>query len=476
MLPRLRRLLTAPTTMSLFASSGRALNFAIPLPIMMARFEPAQTAVWLMLVTLLTFQNLFMLSFPSVLVRALSYADAGASQLRLLKENVSYADAGQREEQLAGVVGVTRLVFTAILILWILFVGVVGTLLIIRPISQTGSPADSWIAWGLFVVLSPLRIWVQRGTTYLVGLNDVATARRYEGIAFYSSGFLAAAAALTTHSLAWVVLATQLGVAAAATALVRRMRARGWSQLISRSTWAGTRAVLAQVWPSAWRAGLGVLLNVGARQGTGLVFAQMSKPAQSAAYLLALNIAAAIMQLSGAPIDSRLPVLARLRVSGNLPKQIEVAGQAQSGTMWLAALGASAVALCAWPLIGLFGDHVFVAPALWAIMAFAVLIQRHGAAHLQHYSTTNHIVWHWVDGGSGVISILTSILTYRSLGLYGFALGTLLGAIFYSAASSALTYRAFKMPFWRIESRTSVLPVLALAAACTASIVLFQGK
>jgi hypothetical protein len=234
--------------------------------------------------------------------------------------------------------------------------------------------------------------------------------------------------------------------------------------------WRGSAARDPAVWrevaPAAWRSGLGVLLNQGAIQGSGLVYAQLAAPAEVAAYLLALRVMQGLSEVAGVPFYIRLPAMARLYAEKNAPALAASAARGMLWANWLLVAGVLALAWAGASLLAAIGSRTpFVAPAVWWMLATAILVERIGAMHLQLYSVTNRVLWHIANGVAGVLMICTMPPAYLALGLPGLPLGMLIGyAAFYTPFSMACSYRAFRLKPLQVDLAASAVP-LALVIA-----------
>ena len=66
-------------------------------------------------------------------------------------------------------------------------------------------------------------------------------------------------------------------------------------------------------------------------------------------------------------------------------------------------------------------EDSFVSPTIWLLLSLTLLTQRYGAVHLQHYSITNHIFWHWLDGATGLVNLLLCFALVPDFGVLGAA-------------------------------------------------------
>jgi hypothetical protein len=102
------------------------------------------------------------------------------------------------------------------------------------------------------------------------------------------------------------------------------------------------------------------------------------------------------------------------------------------------------------PLIG--SKIAFPAVEFWIALGFATLIERCGAMHLQVYSTTNDIIWHWINGVTGLLWIVLMIVLFPGIGLYAYPVGMAFSyAGFYTWIATRKSLRSLDVAWWRFE-------------------------
>jgi hypothetical protein len=85
-------------------------------------------------------------------------------------------------------------------------------------------------------------------------------------------------------------------------------------------------------------------------------------------------------------------------------------------------------------------------------LGLAALTERFGAMHLQVYSTTNHIIWHWLNGITGLLWLGLMLALVPWIGLYAYPTGMLIAYIvFYSRVSMRRSHASLGISFWTFE-------------------------
>ncbi|GGZ16002.1 hypothetical protein [Novosphingobium colocasiae] len=459
---KLTKITNSPPAMLAFSSFARAGSYLLPVP---ALYHVGSTtaAFWLLATTLIGMQNLLFLGAPQILVRMLAVAESAHGHGHVAEQQVSVGDLAR----------LMRIVFGGAAIVVTVAMLTLGTWSVMTVARRLPDASDVWGAWLVIALSSPLRIIILSRLTFLNGLGEIARPRMNDGLSWVISGLLSTLAILATGSLLIMALASQLPIAISAILLARMADAKGWRTFLHTPARTPIGQIAGRVWPPAWRAGLGSLLSTGARQGAGIVLAQFVSPAQTAGYLLALNGISVMMMLSAAPLQSALHTMAGHYARGETAAHNRQAEAARARSLWVTTMLAGGVAF-AIPLLPIIGwRHAFVDVPTWALLAAGLMVQRYGAAHLQHYTITNHVTWHWLDGLTGVFNILFCVALIPLAGTKGAALANLLSLLpLYAWLPTRMAVRRFDIPWPKADIRSAVLPAVALGLILAMSLAL----
>lgn len=338
---------------------------------------------------------------------------------------------------------------------WLLLAPI-GTLALWTAMGHLENPMQGWLAWAIVALTAPLIFPTLAYSSYLQGLNQIPLLRRWEAFTAIGSILSNFLVLLFGGKIVALIVSTQIWTIFA---LWRnwhlcRYVSEGRAKQFGRARL--EPEIWQEAWPAAWRSGVGIMMTSGFVQATGFIYSQFGKPAEVAAYLIALRYLTAITQFSTAPFYSKLPILARLQALGRIP---ELLALAQRGMRWSHWTFAAGVISAGWLLpffLKMTGSHVaFVSPVLWWLLATAMLAERYGAMHLQLYSTTNRIVWHIANGVSGLIMFAAVFVLLKPLGIYAFPVSMLAGYLgFYVWYSVSLSCHEFNIQLWQFERRS----------------------
>lgn len=431
------------------------------MPLVLAKLPVAQANVWLLLTSIASLQLMADFGFSPTFVRAVSYARAS---------RVS-SEATSLHAPLCQIVETMRRVYLRLLLVAFLGLGLVGTYVLIKPISYLNDPIVGWVAW--VVTLSGGVVSFRKGmySAFLQGLDKIATVRRSEAICDLLGLVLAIVCLLSGAGLIGVVVSVQVGFAIAYVA-IRVQAVRSETSIV----WSGKAAchpeVMNFVWPAAWRSGLGTIMSFGVFQGLGMGYAQVASPSQSASFLLALRLSRMLTVFSNVPFYVKVPSMARAYAEGRISQLIGMAGRGMFLTMWLVCAGVILVGFSAPLLLQLVGSEtVFVPGTIWWLLSCGMILERSGAMHLQLFSMTNDIVWHIANGVAGAVVVAVSLLLIKPFGAHGLALSFLLSNLcFYAPYCMARSYARFGLRFRDIDLKSVSLPLLLVSVILVISL------
>lgn len=471
----INRLWHSPTFTTWASLATRSLNLVILIPFILRQFSPAEISLWYLFSTIISLNLMVDLGLGTTFSRFVAYAMGGLQGTNTeLKAAATINSTESTKSYLLKVVGTQQILFGWLSGVVFLLLVTGGTFSVYKPIHFLSNPNQGWIAWGIVILATTINFRGNAYSTYLQGINRIAEFRRYET--------LFSLAAILTSVLVLYAKAGLVGLVA-----VNQL----WNVLsVIRNRWLCYRfnegvfipgqrfefnkEILKEIWPAAWRSGVGVLMSYGLIQSSSLIYAQSNQVEEVSAYLFAMRIIQIIVTFAQAPFYSKLPLMARLYAQDNRQQIIDVAQKGMQRAHWTYVIGFIAVAFLAQPVMGLIGSNIqFIDQRLWAIIGLAFFIERYGAMHLQLYSITNTIVWHIANGVTGCIYIALAIITYPILGVFAFPVSMLIAYLcFYSWYSSNRSYSAFKLSFKNYDLGIVMVPLLILAIVTAYSFIM----
>jgi hypothetical protein len=466
------RLLTRPAIATWAAFILRALPL-VALPVLIApREAPAFLAFWLVLITLQGLQLLFESSLTASFMRSFSYAMGGADRLRIDVGPPMQTSRPPNHKLLARTWNTGAVIYAGMAVVTAAVVIVAGGMSAQGIAEDLGPGADPWLALLVFAAGAGLRAYSGLHLSYLYGVERITLARWWEATFWALAFTTASGAVLAGGGLLGIALAYQIPIAANIfwnMWLCRKdQQARpGFTRRLG-----ADRDIIAQLWPSIWRTGVGTILYLGTTQGIGLYYATIGQPAQVAAFLFAMSIIRPLGQFAQVPFFTKVPVLARLQALGETQAQQAIAERGMRYSYILHAGIVLAVATLL-PLLGSMQDGELHVPLLlWLLMGLAGYLERIGGMHLQLYSSTNHILVHWANGVTAIAFIAFAAVLFPSFGVSAFPLAQGIALLVaFLPISMVNSYRAYALPIPSFELKTSAVPLMVLLIAIAGTMV-----
>lgn len=438
------RLWNSPVFTSWGSLLVKVAGLSLLLPFALRTLPTSDANLWLVFSAFAGFLLLADFGLSPTFIRAVAYG-------RAYEHHSEPPDAAHLRDtySIGHVVAVLRVVYRRLALIAFMTAAIVGSLIVAKPISESSSAAQGWLAWSAVTIGAYFSFKGNMYAAYLQGMERIPEMRRWEILMGSLSLTASVVVLLAGGGVLAVVLVTQAGIVG--TSLINGWLARRVSE--DKSLWDASpqwsSKVWGEVWPAAWRSGLGVAASAGTVQGAGLIYAQIATPNQVAPYLLAMRLMQSLVLLANVPFYTKIPALSRLFAEGKLGavKSLALAGIGRANLVLL--LGGMGTYYLAEPLLRLLGSKTdFVSPSLWMLICLANAFHRVGAMHLQLYATTNKILFHFADGVAGVLILLATIYFYRKFGIYGLPLGSIIGfGFFYMPFGIWCARREFKSNF-----------------------------
>jgi hypothetical protein len=451
----------SPTLTTSGSIAVRLLGLAVLLPLALNRLPVEEANLWFLFSSVLAIQGLIDFGFSATFIRFVAYSRS--ENPTTLDRPALVPDFGSESSASRAVISTMRTVYNRLGILAFVALAAAGSFAVAGPIGHIDVPKVGWTAWSVIVVAGTIGLRGGMYSAYLQGSENIALFRRWEIVVGLTSTIAACLALFAGAGLLGLVISIQAGIIVNTwinRALAIRVSSRDqWSHRTVKD-----KLVMDAVWPAAWRSGIGVLISAGVIQATGVLYAQLAAPAESAPYLLALRLINAIRLFSNVPFYTKLPAMAKAYAGGQSKRLIEITRIGMIRSNWLLTAGVLAISFIGARLLYLVGSKTpFVAAEVWGLLGLAILSERIGAMHLQLYSTTNHVVWHIANGVSGFIMLIAMPIMYKWFNILGFPLSILIGYVmFYIPYSMRLSYRAFDLKIGDIDLMASVFPVSIL--------------
>jgi hypothetical protein len=433
------------------------------LPLLLSRYAAVDIAIWQLFLTLWSFQIVFDAGFGSAFIRVIAYGTVGAKQFDFINQKINENISSGKQDYtfINAVFTVMKSFYLILFIACLIILLTAGTYFFQKPILASTFPEMGWRNWYFFVVTYPIIIWGNIYVNFLIGNHHIPQLRIGETVFNLLSIITVVLLSLLNCNIHVLIFSYQcwfvLGVLRNFF-ISKYYLGYIYKYEVEKET---IKTVRSLVIGNAYKSGIGIVMSQGVAQGTSILYAQVTSPALLASYLIGLNIANSIKSFAQAPFYSKLPLFASLMGKGQKEELAAISALNMRRVYLIFLFFFFIITLSHEYVFNLIGSKVnFPDLKIWFLIGFGIMIERFGAMHLQMYSTTNHIIWHWLNGLTGIILLISFIITLPLIGLYAFPVSYVIAYLcFYSWYIPKLSYKVLKTTFWKFEANVFV-PVI----------------
>ena len=293
----------------------------VVLPILLRVLSEADLSMYWQFMFLAGFGYSLDAMFSTTIVRHVSYAMRGVSDIQSLGlgENTTVAD--QPNYVLLGqLFSATKLLYRSICLVILALQGIGGTLLIYRLGTQTSNPTITWTAWTITVFGSCLELYTGYWLVFLRGVNQIVLSTRLMSLMYGAKLLLSIILLVCNMGLLAVPIATLI------TGVVQRLIARRFINAAVpaefRKDSSRNRDLVARIWPTSWRMGIvGLSMNLMMVAFGSIITASFGKDGAALAYRyqfsqqIMMNIC---LGMSAVWTSVKWPLVMQLRVANDL--------------------------------------------------------------------------------------------------------------------------------------------------------------
>ena len=465
----LSKVLNSPTITTWLSYSTRALALFGILPLVLKQFSDVDIVLWYLFSTIIVMQSLADFGFRQTFSRLISYAYKGIKDLSSInsaagsdsKDNTG-SDDTPNIVLLNRIVACMQYIYKPLTAIVFFMMVTLGTWFMYKPVQESSDPVQSWISWGVLVVVSCVAFYGKLYLNFLEWLFKIALVRRVEVLTSLGAIVSSILVLLFAPTLLNLIIVNQVWL------LISTFRDYYLCRKVDNGLYIKVskplpfdKEIFSIIWQPAWRSGISGLMSIGLTNVTGLIYAQVGDTASVASYLLALRIITQIRDISMAPFYSKIPLMAMLRAKNEIATLLKVVkrGMFLSNTVFV--FGVICIGVFSDYFLGLIHSDVkFVSHEMWLLLSVAFLVHRFGAMHIQVYLSTNHVISHIADGISGAIYIVASLVLIKFCGIYAIPLGMLAGYLgFYAWYAAKYSYTSLDTNFVEFEKKASLVPM-----------------
>jgi len=432
------------------------------LPLVLVKLSTIEIAIYYLFATIIGLVNIADFGFNSTFSRCIALAIGGVDRIQIMKR----PDAHLRKPNyslLSKIVGTMSKLYFWIGLAVFLLMTIFGTISLVRLIAKQDNGLYSWFAWAVIVISTTFVIWGFKYSAYLQGVNEIAIFRRWEAIVKLVATISGIMILEMGGGILALIVSNQLFLIF--NVLINMLFSRNvCNGLYLKKERKIDFQTLKDIWPPAWKTGIGYLMSLGLIQMSGIIYAQFAPVAQLATLLIGLKIIDMVSQFSQAPFYSKLPLMARLFAQGDFVTTTKIA---------LVGMRRSYISfLVAWIGLGFTGSYFlnliqsnvdFPEPKFWALLGFGYLIMRFGGMHINLYNLTNDIKNHIANGITGILYLVFLLVFFPLINIYALPLAICLSGVgFYAWYAAVHSYRIIPISFFKFE-KMSFLPNLIIA-------------
>jgi hypothetical protein len=412
-------------------------------PFVLASYPVSEAELWLIYLTYFSFILLFDFGFSATFVRIFGYTLAGK---KILKTSVNNR-TGKNDTEVGGIYNFMKKIYLIISLVAILLSVLVGKYLVESTFDSSlegGMAVNLWLVTSL---LGGTALYVACYSAFLQGMNQVALVQRTQLFTSILQFFSTALILHLSGSIVFSAINYQLWMVISGLLIRRKSHKLYKNNCLIRPREINTPLKFS-ILQSSWRSGIGTFMSHGTILLVSFMITDMVSAEETVEYLFILQILRSTSAFSQVPFYSKLPLFSKLYAGNFQDKLLSIASTSMRQTMLLY------LAIClfvwffgAW-FFGLIGSkYALSSNALLFYLMVGFGLERFGAMHMQLYSLTNHIVWHKINGITGVSIILLTSLFFN-LGAHGlfFALAFLISNLaIYLPMSFNYSYKKFKL-------------------------------
>ncbi len=402
-------------------------RFGSPLfvvPLVLAFYTAEEQTFYFWIGILSAFAIVADVGISSVVVRATSYFNAGATQIPKNKKEFDETPAFQNKEpNLDGILELFRTTQRIYLILSLFVIVMLttgGVAAFWNLMSQSGHRLDLWAAYGTLVVYFGIYMLNVRWSSFMKGLDFIASEARF--VTLTTAIRIAIWIILLTFKIKPIGLTLALLMEGVAMHIYYRIFIMGWFKkhgITHIKSGRFNKQLFLSLWPASWRMGGIQLGNFLVERGNNILILQITDTALMANFTFTTWLLKSIYGFSLTPVYSRLPVIFKFAAEKNFKELRRTTG----GYMFL---GLSMAAIT-YILFALFGNPILEAlnvdrrlmypMLLFIIMALTEFLDLHSSFHAGVYTSTNHVPFFWPSIISGAVIFFVGL--YYALPAFG---------------------------------------------------------
>lgn len=409
-----------------FTAQGLSIAlWVVLLPVVLRYLSPVELGMWLVFNTIAGLAQLAELGFQPTLARNVSYLYAGAQDL--VSTGMQSGPTGELNGPLlAAVHGASRKIYRimTLLVAGILWLG--GTVYLQSVIPAGVSRGEILTAWFLFSAGYIVNFYFGYLTSFLQGRGDMIQANKVVTASKVSQLFISVALVMGKGGLVGLGLASLLSTLVSRFLAYHYVFGRDHAEMRQPKAPPGeVHRICKVIWHNSGRYGLVLVGAFLITRANILIAASKLGVAQSASYVLALQMFIVIQTMATLPFNLVLPQLNMCRAQGRGPDLLRVFSTSVALALILFLAGGTALVLGGAPVLRLLRSRTILPPTpLLAGMAVVFLLELNHGICANFIATGNQVPFVRAALVTGACIVAGSWILARPLGVAGLLLST----------------------------------------------------
>lgn len=411
----------------------RLASVLVLLPLL-TRLPASDFGFYYLLLSIVAVAPLIDLGFSGSVERGVSYAMAGATELRPTGLPIGETSGVPNFALFWKLVQTARVFYRMLTLLLLVLLGGVGTYIVSQSASATTHPELAWAAWGVALVNAAFEVYASWWNVVLRGMNHVVAGTRILCVGY--------ALKLILSSVLLILNCGVLSVFAAGLVASAVIRSLSRSKVIRsapppEATHPPRQEVIAllrTLWPNSWRIGLQLISTYVMALLLMLICKKKFELAGAGQYGFSLNITAVIQAIASVWVTVKWPTILQMRSRNDVPAIRRLFW----GRIWLETLtfiSLAALAVVVTPfLLKTGGFQKEVLPWPWFLVLLVnAFLETQMIIWGTFLTTENRVptLWPIVFTNAITVVLVTVLLETTSIQLGAFAIGPLIaGALF----------------------------------------------
>jgi len=362
--------------------------------------------------------------FSPTIGRAVSYAMAGATELKPDGFTPAEKPSGPNQVLLWQLLYTTRRLYGMLALLTLVLLGIFGTLYVGWKAAESSSPMMTWIGWAIMIVAAVWEIYAGWWNVYLFGMDSVLLSARLSAIGQGLKLLVACALLPLGGGLLSVPIATLVAYVFQRS-MSRREVLRRLGHPPEESRQLAANNLFATLWPNSWRIGVQYLSNYLATFANTLIVGAVFGLSASGQYGLSLQLVMIASGMAAVWTVVKWPAIGKAQIArdyGTIKRLLWSRLWLQNLTYF--ALAAGVIFVLPALLIWVKSDKSLL-PAGWLVLLLlSGFLQLHFSTWGTLISTENRtpFVWPIVITNIASFLLVLGLLKFTPLGIGAFVL------------------------------------------------------